>query len=142
MAAAKNNDTVQIHYTGSLDDGSVFDSSKDREPLEFTLGAQQVIPGFEEGVLGMEVGETKSIHIPVDQAYGERRKDLVIQVGIDQFPDGMTPEVGQQYELRTQSGQAIPARVAGLTEDEVLLDANHPLAGLDLNFELELVAIL
>lgn len=142
MPEAKVNDTVRIHYTGSLDDGTTFDSSKGNDPLEFTLGAGQVIPGFENAVEGMSVGETKSVHIPKEQAYGERREDLILNVDHNQFPEGVTPQVGQQFELRTQSGKAIPAMVARVSDDSITLDANHPLAGQDLNFELELVEIV
>lgn len=141
MSEAQNNDTVTIHYTGKLDDGTVFDSSVEREPLQFTIGAGQVIPGFEEAVRGMEVGEAKSVRIPPEQAYGERRDDLVLDVTPDQFPEDAEPQIGQQFELRTQSGQRIPATVAEVSNEHIKLDANHPLAGQTLNFELELVAI-
>lgn len=141
MSEAKNNDTVTIHYTGKLDDGTVFDSSVEREPLQFTIGEGQVIPGFEDAVRGMEIGESKSVRIPPEQAYGERRDDLVLDVTPDQFPDGAEPQIGQQFELRTQSGQRIPATVAEISDSHVKLDANHPLAGQTLNFDLELVAI-
>jgi peptidylprolyl isomerase len=139
MSEAQKNDTVQIHYTGKLNDGTVFDSSRDGDPLQFTLGANQVIPGFENAVVGMEVGDSKTVEIPVDQAYGERREDLVLEVTLDQFP--AAPEIGQRFELRTQSGQAIPATVAAVNDSHATLDANHPLAGQPLTFDLELVAI-
>ena len=141
MTEAKNNDTVQVHYTGKLDDGTVFDSSQGRDPLQFTLGTGQVIPGFEDAVVGMGVGDTKTVRIPPDQAYGERRDDLVLDVALEQFPPDATPEIGQQYQLRTQSGQPVPATVAEVNDTHAKLDANHPLAGQALNFDLELVAI-
>ena len=141
MTEAKKNDTVQVHYTGKLDDGTVFDSSREREPLTFTLGTGQVIPGFDAALDGMEVGDSKTVRIPADQAYGERRDDLVLEVTLDQFPPGANPEVGQQFELRTQSGQPIPATVTDVSEETAKLDANHPLAGKTLTFELELVAV-
>ncbi|MBN1564837.1 MAG: peptidylprolyl isomerase [Anaerolineae bacterium] len=139
MPAAKQNDTVQVHYTGKLDDGTIFDSSRNGDPLQFTLGVGQVIPGFDNAILGMAVGDTKTVHIPVDQAYGEHREDLIMEVTLDQFP--AVPEIGQHFELRTQSGQAIPTTVAAVTDSTATLDANHPLAGQPLTFDLELVAI-
>lgn len=142
MTEAKQNDTVQVHYTGTLDDGSVFDSSREREPLEFTLGVGQVIPGFDNAIRGMSVGDSKTVRIPADQAYGEYRDDLVLEVTLDQFPAEVTPQVGQEFELRTQTGQAIPAMVAQVSDTHAKLDANHPLAGRALTFDLELVAIV
>lgn len=142
MTEAKQNDTVQVHYTGTLDDGSVFDSSREREPLEFTLGIGQVIPGFDNAIQGMSVGDSKTVRIPADQAYGEYRDDLVLEVTLDQFPAEVSPQVGQQFELRTQTGQAIPATVAQVNDMHAKLDANHPLAGQALTFDLELVAIV
>lgn len=141
MTTAQNNNTVQVHYTGKLDDGTVFDSSREREPLQFTLGESQVIPGFEDAVRGMEVGESKTVRVPPGEAYGERRDDLVLEVTHDQFPEGADPSVGQQFELRTQTGQAIPAIVAEVNDTHVKLDANHPLAGQTLTFDLELVDV-
>jgi peptidylprolyl isomerase len=139
MSEAQNNDTVQVHYTGKLDDGTVFDSSQGGDPLQFTLGTGQVIPGFEEAVRGMSVGDTKTVHIPPEHAYGERRDDLLLEVTLDQFPS--SPQLGQQFELHTQSGKSIPATVAAVSDSHATLDANHPLAGEALNFDLELVAI-
>lgn len=141
MAQAKQGDTVQVHYTGTLNDGSVFDTSQDRDPLEFTVGAQQVIPGFEEAVEGMNTGETKKITIPSDQAYGERRDDLLLKVDQSQFPSDVTPQVGMQFELRQQNGQSVPVQVSKVEDDGVTLDANHPLAGQDLTFEITLVNV-
>lgn len=141
MAQAQTGDTVQLHYTGTLADGSVFDSSAGREPLEFTLGAQQVIPGFENAVAGMEVGETKTVNIPADQAYGHRDDNMVLQVPADQFPEGVTPQVGDQFQLRQPDGRGVNVVVAAVEGDTVTLDANHPLAGQNLTFEINLVAI-
>jgi peptidylprolyl isomerase len=140
MSKAKSGDTVRIHYTGKLDDGTVFDSSRGREPLEFTIGTQQVIPGFENAVVGMEAGEVKTVRIPVDEAYGDRRNELVLEVSRDQFPDHIEPRVGQQLQL-SQDGQLAVVTIADVAGDVVILDANHPLAGKDLTFELELVGI-
>ena len=141
MTAAKTGDSVKIHYTGTLDDGTVFDSSKGREPLEFTLGEGRVIPGFEAGVLGMETGATKTIHIPAAEAYGLYQDDMKLQVGRDEFPKDMPPQIGQQLQMQNPSGQAFTVVVAAVTDTAVVLDANHPLAGKDLNFDLELVEI-
>lgn len=141
MAQAALGDTVQVHYTGKLDDGTVFDSSANREPLEFTLGGGQVIPGFETGVLGMAPDEEKTVTIPVAEAYGEARQELIAQFPRDQFPDDFVPEVGQQLQLRQPNGQPIMVCVADVADDTVTLDANHPLAGKALTFELKLVGI-
>lgn len=141
MATAKTGDTVQVHYTGRLDDGTVFDSSREREPLSFTLGAGQVIAGFDRAVDGMEVGEARETRVEVDDAYGPRRDDLVLEMPSDQVPDGMELEVGMRLELRQPDGRAVPVTVAGVQDDSVTLDANHPLAGEPLTFELELVSI-
>ena len=141
MAEAKTGDTVHIHYTGRLQDGSVFDTSKDRDPLSFTLGEGQVIPGFENAVTGMEPGESKITTIPSTEAYGPRREELELSMPRTQFPDGMDPEVGQQLQMRTEEGQSFQVTVTGTDEEAVQLDANHPLAGKDLTFDIQLVKI-
>lgn len=141
MAQAKTNDTVKVHYTGRLSDGTVFDSSVEREPLEFTLGEGQVIPGFEEAVLGMTPGESKTITIVADEAYGPYRDDLILAVGRDQFPPDIIPEVGQQLQVRQTNGSVMLVTVAEVGEAAVKLDANHPLAGKDLIFDIQLVGI-
>lgn len=141
MAQAKQGDKVKVHYTGKLDDGEVFDSSSGSDPLEFTVGASQVIPGFEETVIGMTPGESKSATIPVDQAYGPRRDEMVLVVEREMLPAEIDLEVGQVLQLRTDGGEAFQALVAELAENNVTLDANHPLAGKDLTFEIELVEI-
>ena len=138
---AKQGDTVRVHYTGTLGAGEVFDSSRDREPLEFTIGAGQVIPGFDEAVSGMAVGEERRVTIPTEQAYGARRDDLTMAVERAEFPEGIDPAVGQQLEMR-QGSQRFVVRVAQVSDEEVVLDANHPLAGQDLTFDLELVEIV
>ena len=140
MKSASEGDTVRVHYTGTLSDGSVFDSSRGREPLEFTLGEGRVISGFDDAVTGMSPGEERQVTIPADQAYGGRRDELVFDVPRTQFPEGMEPAVGLEVQL-TQGGQRAVARIAEVTEASVTLDANHPLAGRDLTFELELVEI-
>ncbi len=141
MAQAKSGDTVRVHYTGRLEDGSVFDSSEGREPLEFVLGAQQVIPGFEEAVDGLSPGEERSVSIPADRAYGPRREEMVLTVGRDQFPDEIQPEVGQQLQM-SQDGQVAIVTITGVSDADVTLDANHPLAGKDLMFDVQLVEIV
>jgi peptidylprolyl isomerase len=141
MALAKAGDTVQVHYTGRLDDGTVFDSSVGGEPIEFVLGAHHVIPGFEEGVTGMEVGETKTILIPSDQAYGPRMEEMVLIIPRDQVPPHITLELGEMLELSQPSGETIAVQITALTETIVTLDGNHPLAGADLTFDLQLASI-
>ena len=140
-AQAKNGDTVQVNYTGKLADGTVFDSSVGREPLEFTLGAGQVIPGFEKAVFGMKVGEKKTVTIPVDEAYGPRRDDLVGELPREKLPSGLTPEVGQQLVMTRPDGAKVIVTITSVSDNTVMIDANHPLAGKDLTFEIELVKI-
>ncbi len=142
MAGAKDGDTVKVHYQGTLEDGTVFDSSKDREPLEFTLGGGNIIAGFEEIVTGMETGETKLERIPAEKAYGQRRDDMVMEVDRQQVPNEIDLQLGQQLQVRQESGQAVPVTVTELSENTVTLDANHPLAGKDLMFEIELIEIV
>lgn len=141
MTTAKSGDTVRVHYTGRLDDGTVFDSSREREPLEFTVGSGEVISGFEDAVEGMAVGEARETRIEVDDAYGERRQDLVLDLARDQVPDDLEIQPGMRLELRQPDGQAVPVTVAEVGDETVTLDANHPLAGQPLTFELELVGI-
>lgn len=139
---AKNGNIVQVDYTGKLADGTVFDSSVGSEPLEFKLGAGQVIPGFEKAVLGMKVGEKKTVTIPANEAYGPRRDDLVIEVPRDKLPADLTPEVGQLLETtRPDGGKTIVVITNVSDNNTVTIDANHPLAGKDLTFEIELVKI-
>lgn len=141
MAQAKTGDTVHIHYTGRLADGTVFDTSQDREPLSFTLGEGRVIPGFEEAVAGMEPGESKVTEIPSTEAYGPRRPEMEMSVPRTQLPDGLDPQVGQQLQMQTAEGQAFPVRVTGTSDETIELDANHPLAGEDLTFDIQLVKV-
>ncbi len=141
MPSASEGDTVKVHYTGKLEDGTVFDTSAEREPLEFTLGEGQLIPGFEQAVEGMDVGETKTVNIASDEAYGPRREDLVSQVSKDEFPDEVEPQVNQQFRVNQEDGNSFIVRVSDVQDEEVTLDANHPLAGQDLVFDIELVEI-
>ena len=142
MAKAKLGDTVKVHYTGTLEDGVEFDSSRDREPLEFTIGSQQVIEGFEDGVVGMEIDENKVITIPADKAYGPYHKELALEVPMEQFPSHITPEVGLQLQLTQPDGRPVTVMITEVTDSVVILDANHPLAGKDLTFDIQLVEIL
>ena len=141
MAQAKHGDTVKVHYTGKFDDGTVFDSSTGRDPLEFTIDQGQVIPGFEEAVVGMNLGESKIVTIPSDQAYGPRREEMVVQVEKNQLPEDVKPEVGDRLQLVQADGQAFIVEVTDIDDSNVTLDANHPLAGKDLVFEVELVEV-
>jgi len=141
MSQAKNGDSVRIHYTGKLEDGTVFDSSAGREPLEFTIGGGQVIPGFEEAVLGMRTGESRNVTIPADKAYGERNEQMIIEVPRSQVPPDLNPELDQKLQMGGPNGELVVVTVVGLNDEAVILDANPPLAGKDLVFDLELVSI-
>jgi peptidylprolyl isomerase len=141
MTQAKQGDTVKVHYTGKLDDGTVFDSSVERGPLEFTLGAGNVIAGFEQAVTGMSQGESKTVTIPSEEAYGPHRPEMEVQVGREQFPPDLKPQVGQQLQVKQGDGEVLIVLVTELTGDKVTLDANHPLAGKDLTFEIELLEV-
>lgn len=138
---AKAGDTVRVHYTGTFDDGTIFDSSVGSSPLEFTVGAGQVIPGFDQMLVGMAAGDRKSERIEASEAYGVRMDELVFTVSRSQLPDGLTIEVGQMLSLSHPSGESIPVIITAVTEEHVTLDANHALAGRDLTFEIELVEI-
>jgi peptidylprolyl isomerase len=132
--------TVKVHYKGTLDDGSVFDSSEGKNPLEFRVGCGQVIPGFDAAVVQMEIGETKTIKIPCAEAYGESKKEAIITIPHEQIPGDVKPEVGYQLQIKTSQG-TFPARVVEVSEKGATIDANHPLAGKDLTFELTLVEV-
>jgi peptidylprolyl isomerase len=141
-AVAKTGDTVQVNYTGKLADGTVFDSSVGRDPLEFTLGKGETIPGFEKAVLGMKVGEKKTVTIPSDEAYGPHFDDMVVEVPREKLPSNIEPKVGQMLEATGQNGETIRFTVTSISDNgTVTLDANHPLAGKDLTFDIELVKI-
>jgi peptidylprolyl isomerase len=142
LSIAEEGKTVKVHYTGTLQNGEVFDSSKEKEPLEFTLGEGQLIPGFEKAVIGMNVGDSTTINIPSTEAYGDTREDLIIAVPKDQLPKEIEPKVGMQLQVNQENGQPVPVRIAEITDTELKLDANHPLAGEDLTFEIELVNVL
>ena len=140
MTQVKHGDIVRVHYTGKLADGRTFDTSADRGPFEFTVGAGKVIPGFEQAVVGMAPGESTTVEIPTDQAYGPWRKEKVIAVDRASFPENIEPQVGQRLELQ-RNGRRVPVLVTGVTEYSVRLDANHSLAGKDLIFDIEIVEI-
>jgi peptidylprolyl isomerase len=142
MAQAKTGDTVRVHYTGTFDDGIVFDTSAEREPLQFTIGVGQVIAGFDEAVLDMQPGEKKTVNIPAEQAYGPRSEELVAEIGRDRLPADIELEIGQQLQVGLADGEQAVVMIVDLSETTVTLDANHPMAGMDLNFELELVEIV
>ena len=141
MQQVKSGDTVKVHYHGKLTDGSTFDSSEGREPLEFEVGSGSVIPGFDEGVTGMQVGEKRTVTIPCEQAYGVKQEDMLMEFPMDRFPEEMEPEVGMQLNMSNGAGQNFPVVIREVRDTTVLLDANHPLAGEDLTFDLELVEI-
>lgn len=141
MSKAKANDTVKVHYTGKLTDGEVFDTSVHREPLEFTVGAGQMIKGFDAAVDGMELNEKKTVTIPAEEAYGERNDQLIQQVPRTQLPEGMNPEVGQTLMAQGQGGHPMELIVTETSPETITVDANHKLAGKVLVFEIELVEI-
>ncbi len=141
MTQAKKGDNVKIHYTGKLEDGTVFDSSQGHDPLAFTIGSGQVIPGFEEAVIGMSKGDSKNVTIPVDKAYGPRNEELVLTAPRNQVPPDLNPEVGQKLEMGGPDGQLIIVEVVDLSDEHITLDANPPLAGKELIFDIELVEI-
>ena len=142
MQQAKSGDTVKVDYTGKLEDGTVFDTSTSRGPLEFMIGDGQIIPGFDSAVIGMNVGDKKTINIPSDQAYGQHLEDKILEVNQDQIPKHLNLEVGQQVQVPQKDGSKIFFVVTGVSETSVTLDGNHPLAGKDLTFDIQLVEIL
>ncbi len=142
MQQVKNGDTVKVHYHGKLTDGTTFDSSEGRDPLEFEVGSGMVIKGFDDGVLGMEVGDKKTIEIPVDEAYGPADPQMMMEFPIDRLPKDLKPEIGMELTMRDNAGNPIPVVVAEVRPEAIIIDANHPLAGEDLVFDLELVEIV
>lgn len=141
MSVASKGDAVKVHYTGKLQDGTVFDSSANREPLQFTLGDGNMIKGFDAAVQGMEIGQEKSVTIPSNEAYGDKRDDMMLDIPLAQVPPHIKPEIGMELSLQNQQGQPVPVKVVGVDEEKVTLDANHPLAGQDLIFDITLVEI-
>jgi len=142
LSKVKSGDTVKVHYTGTLTDGTVFDSSESKEPLEFTLGSGQLIPGFEKAVDGLQAGESVEVTIPSDEAYGEPREDLIITVPKSDLPEDIQPQVGMQLQVNQPEGQPVPVRITSVEDESIQLDANHPLAGEDLTFKIDVVEIV
>ena len=141
MSQAKQGNSVKVHYTGKLDDGTVFDSSVGREPLDFTVGARQLIAGFDEAVVGMAVGEKKTVRIAPEQAYGPHNPEMTLQVPRSQLPAEIQPELGMQLEASQEGGHSMVVTVVEVTDESVTFDANHPLAGKALTFEIEVVEL-
>ncbi len=141
MTEVKSGDTVHIHYTGTLPDGTTFDSSEGREPLSFTVGSGQIIPGLEKALPGMTVGDKKSVEVSADEAYGPVNPEARQPVPRENIPEDIPVDPGTRLQMQTQDGQTVPVTVVHADEEQVILDANHPLAGQDLKFEIELVAI-
>ena len=141
MSPADNGNTVKVHYTGKLEDGTVFDSSEGRDPLEVKLGTNAIIPGFEKGLMGMEVGDKKTITIPSEEGYGPRRDELIMEVDKSAFPENITPEVGLQLQMQREDGQNLPVTIAKIEDEKITLDANFPLAGKTLIFDVEMMEV-
>ena len=141
MATAKPGDTVSIHYTGTLDDGSEFDSSAGREPLQFTIGGGRVMPGFEQAVIGMAPGDSKTVTIPSEEAYGPYREEMVQEITRSSLPPELAPQIGMQLRAATATGQPVTLTVVDMSESAITVDANHPLAGKDLTFDIKLLEI-
>lgn len=141
MTQANKGNTVKVHYTGKLEDGSVFDTSEEREPLELTLGEGKVIKGLEEALVGMEAGESKTATVPADEAFGPHRREWVVTVERSKMPDDLDPQIGDQLQIKQSDGQAVPVQVTDVSDQSVTLDANHPLAGEDLTFELRVLEV-
>lgn len=137
----KNGDTVRVHYHGRLTDGTTFDSSEGRDPLEFQVGAGMVIKGFDNGVIDMQVGDKRTLEIPVDEAYGPKNAELIMEFPKDNIPAELNPEVGMDLQMSNPEGQVFPVKVAAIGSEFITLDANHPLAGEALVFDIELVEI-
>jgi peptidylprolyl isomerase len=137
----RHGDRVKVHYRGSLKNGTIFSSTSGSEPMQFTLGGDQVLPGFEAAVLGMRKGEVRQIVIPAEKAYGNRDQDLTVTVKRSRLPDGIEPSLGRVLLLHTKLGKSGRVRIIGISEDHITLDANHPLAGEDLRFTIKLIDI-
>jgi peptidylprolyl isomerase len=142
MQQAKKGDEVKVHYHGKLTDGTTFDSSEGRDPLAFTIGSGMVIPGFDKGVTGMIVGEKKTVTIPCDEAYGPKQEELIMAFAVAQFPPEINPEPGMVLNMSNDQNQTFPVTVVEVKDGNVIIDANAPLAGEDLIFDLELVEIV
>ena len=142
MAGAKRGDTVRVHFTGRLEDGTVFDTSAERGPYEFTIGESRIVPGFSHAVIGMKPGESKTVEIPAKKAYGLHRKEMIAVIERNKLEAHLNPEIGQRLRIDQADGQKIPATVIKVSASSVTLDANHPLAGKNLTFDIELLEIV
>jgi FKBP-type peptidyl-prolyl cis-trans isomerase 2 len=142
MAQAKHGDTVDVHYTGRLSDGTVFETSQDLEPLRFTIGDNKIIPAIEQTVVGMNPGESRTIRVPADEAYGPRRDEMIVVVDRSEFPEDIEPHVGMELEVHQEDSMIFPVKVTDVSEGSITLDANHPLAGEDLTFDIVLTEIV
>ena len=141
MAQAKNGSTVTVNYTGRLEDGSVFDETQNKEPLRFVLGKDRLIKGFEQAVVGMSPGESKTVKLPPEDAYGPKRDEMLVSVDRGKIPQDVQPQVGQRVELKQQDGSPIGATVTEVTDSRIVVDANHPLAGHSLTFDISMVEV-
>ena len=141
MQQVKNGDTVKVHYHGKLTDGTTFDSSEGRQPLEFEVGSGRVIKGFDEGVKGMSTGDKKTVSIPADDAYGSKQEEMIIPFERKNFPPDIAPEIGMTLNMHSEDGNELPVVITEISDDTITLDANHPLAGQDLIFDIEVVDI-
>lgn len=142
MAKAQNGNTVKVHYVGTLDNGSQFDSSTGREPLEFQIGEGMLLPKFEDAVIGLEPGESVNVSIPAEEAYGPKREDLVIKIEKDKLPPTISPEMGMKLQMNTPQGETLVLNIIEINDDSIVVDANHELAGEKLNFKIDLVEIV
>lgn len=142
MVKVKEGDKVKVQYTLTLDDNTVIEKTDEANPFEFTLNAENIIPGFEKAVIGMSPGESKSVKIPPEEAYGEHKEELVMKVDREDLPEDLDPQVGQHLRLRSDKQEPFIVTVTGTSDSEVIMDANHPLAGQNLNFEIEVIEIL
>jgi peptidylprolyl isomerase len=141
MKQAKNGDTVKVHYTGRLDDGTIFDSSEGKDPLQFTIGEGQLLQAFEQGVTGLAEGDKKNLQLTAQQGYGLKQNKLIGKLPLEALPEGLTPEIGMRLQMKTPEDQLIILKIVEMSDNDITVDANHELAGEDLNFEIELVAI-
>ncbi len=139
MKTVQLDDVIRVHYTGKLEDGTEFDSSKGKDPIEFKVGQGNLIPGFEKGVVGMKLGETKTISIPSEEAYGDRQEELIAKIDKKEFPSNISPKTGMQLQVKRPDGQTMPVMIIDVSEDTVTLDGNPPLAGETLIFDVEIV---
>lgn len=141
MQKAKNGDTVKVHYTGSLVDGTIFDSSEGKDPLQFTIGEGQLLQAFEKGVIGLAEGEATNIQLTAEEGYGLKQDKLIGKLPLEAMPQGLAPEIGMRLQMKTPEDQVVILKIVEMSDNDITVDANHELAGEDLNFEIELVEI-